>query len=399
MTVTSRTAGARRPRSRVRLFSSLGRWLAILAVLHAYIGWRIVPDLASTGAAAAMIVWLVASLALMPLAFVARRVREQPVADALAWAGLIAAGSFSSLFVLTVLRDVVMVLAHVVALLAPDDVPLEDIRSIGAGAVPLLTLAFTAIGFVNARMPARVRRVDIPIAGLPRALHGFSIAQISDLHVGPTIKRDYVEAIVDKVNALGADAIAITGDLVDGSVPQLAEHTQPLSRLAARDGVYFVTGNHEYYSGVHAWIAELERLGIQVLMNEHVVVRRDGACLVLAGISDYSARHFDPSHVSDPARAISGAPADAAVKVLLAHQPRSAFAAADHGFDVQLSGHTHGGQFLPWNFFVPMQQPFTAGLHRHRNLWVYTSRGTGYWGPPKRLGAPSEITYVRLVPA
>lgn len=399
MAVTSRTAGARRPRSRVRLFSSLGRWLAILALLHAYIGWRIVPDLSSTGAAVAMIVWLVASLAMMPFAFVARRVREQPVADALAWAGLITAGSFSSLFVLTVLRDAVMVLAHLASLLAPDDVPLDDIRSIGAGAVPLLTLAFTAIGFVNARMPARVRRVDIPVANLPGGLHGFSIAQISDLHVGPTIKRDYVDAIVDAVNALGADAIAITGDLVDGSVPQLAEHTQPLSRLSARHGVYFVTGNHEYYSGVHAWIAELQRLGIRVLMNEHVVLRRDGAAVVLAGVSDYSAHHFDPSQISDPGRAISGVPADAAVKVLLAHQPRSAFAAAEHAFDVQLSGHTHGGQFLPWNFFVPMQQPFTAGLHRHRNLWVYTSRGTGYWGPPKRLGAPSEITYVRLVPA
>jgi predicted MPP superfamily phosphohydrolase len=195
-----------------------------------------------------------------------------------------------------------------------------------------------------------------------------------------------------------ADMIAVTGDLVDGSVRQLAEHTQSMSRLSARHGVYFVTGNHEYYSGVSGWIAELRRLGVQVLINEHVVLRHEGAEIVVAGVTDYSAHHYDPSHKSDPAAAIAGAPLDAAVRVLLAHQPRSAFAAAPAGFHLQLSGHTHGGQFFPWNFFVRLQQPFTAGLHRLGSLWIYVSRGTGYWGPPKRLFAPSEITQLRLVP-
>jgi predicted MPP superfamily phosphohydrolase len=134
-------------------------------------------------------------------------------------------------------------------------------------------------------------------------------------------------------------------------------------------------------------------------MNEHVTIDHEGARLVLAGVSDWSAHHFIPAHRSDPHAALAGAPADAALRVLLAHQPRSAPAAADAGFDLQLSGHTHGGQFWPWNHFVPLQQPFTAGLHRWRRLWVYTSRGTGYWGPPLRLGAPSEITRLRLVAA
>lgn len=134
-------------------------------------------------------------------------------------------------------------------------------------------------------------------------------------------------------------------------------------------------------------------------MNEHVVLDHGGARLVVAGVTDYTAHQFDPRHRSDPLAALAGAPADAAAKVLLAHQPRSAEAAADAGFDLQLSGHTHGGQFFPWNLFVPLQQPFTAGLHKLRDLWVYTSRGTGYWGPPKRFGAPSEITRVRLVRA
>jgi predicted MPP superfamily phosphohydrolase len=155
--------------------------------------------------------------------------------------------------------------------------------------------------------------------------------------------------------------------------------------------------NHEYYSGAAAWVRELRRLGVAVLMNEHVVVRRGSAKLVVAGVTDFSAGHFDAAQASDPAAALAGAPRDAALRVLLAHQPRSAPAAEAAGFDLQLSGHTHGGQFLPWNFLVRLQQPFTAGLNRWRRMWVYTSRGTGYWGPPKRFGAPSEITLLRLV--
>jgi predicted MPP superfamily phosphohydrolase len=239
--------------------------------------------------------------------------------------------------------------------------------------------------------------VEVPIANLPAGLQGFSIAQISDVHVGSQIKRNYVDAIVDAVNSLGADLVAVTGDLVDGSVHDLSPHVEPLGKLRARYGAYVVTGNHEYYSGEPAWTAEFRRLGLRVLINEHVVVRHQGAPLVLAGVTDFSAHHFNPAQRSDPAAALSGAPGDAAVKILLAHQPRSAAAAAQAGFDLQLSGHTHGGQFWPWNLFVRLQQPFTAGLHRLNHLWVYISRGTGYWGPPNRFGIPSEITLLKLI--
>jgi predicted MPP superfamily phosphohydrolase len=259
-------------------------------------------------------------------------------------------------------------------------------------------LVVTAAGIVNARSLARVVNVDIPIAGLPEALAGFTIVQISDVHIGPTIKKRYVEAIVDKVNSLRADAVAITGDVVDGSVTQLASQAAPLARLRGRHGVYVITGNHEYYSGANAWMQEFRRLGLRGLMNEHVIIEHNGAQLVLAGVTDYTAGQFDPAQASDPARAVLGAPA-AAPKILLAHQPRSAEAASAAGFDLQISGHTHGGQFLPWNFFVRLQQPYTAGLHLLGRMWVYTSRGTGYWGPPMRFGAPSEITRLRLVPA
>jgi predicted MPP superfamily phosphohydrolase len=223
--------------------------------------------------------------------------------------------------------------------------------------------------------------------------------QISDIHVGPTIKRGYLDAIVTAVNALNADMIAITGDLVDGSVHALAPHTAPLARLTARHGAYFVTGNHEYYSGAPAWMAEITRLGVRVLANEHVILQHDGAALLLAGVSDYGAHHFIAAHRSDPAAALAGAPQQMRPRILLAHQPRTATAAASAGFDLQLSGHTHGGQFWPWNLFVRLQQPFTAGLHRLNDLWIYINSGTGYWGPPNRFGVPSEITRLRLVAA
>ena len=204
--------------------------------------------------------------------------------------------------------------------------------------VPLSALIITAIGMWNARRTASVVQVDVPIAGLPDALHGFTIAQVSDIHVGPTIKGPYVDSIV-----------------------------------------------------------ELRRLGLRVLLNEHVVLQHGAAALVIAGVTDISAHHFDPAHRSNPQGAIADAPDHALIRVLLAHQPRSARTAADAGFQLQLSGHTHSGQFWPWNFFVRLQQSFTAGLHHLEDLWVYVSRGTGYWRPPKRFGAPSEITHLRLV--
>jgi predicted MPP superfamily phosphohydrolase len=376
------------------------RLLSFVLLLHLYIGLRLLPDMPfGTLGVAVMSVWLVVSASLIPLGLRARQIKRQPLSDRLAWAGLLAIGLLSSLLVLTLIRDVVLLVGHAVSGLMPQGESLHRFQSWSAVAVPILAGLLTVVGFANARRRASVRSVNVPIADLPAPLHGFTIAQISDIHIGPTIKREYVAAIVDAVNHLHADMIAVTGDLVDGSVKQLSVHTQPLSRLSARHGAFFVTGNHEYYSGVSGWVAELRRLGLRVLMNEHVVLRHNGGVVVVAGVTDYGAHHYDPAQQSDPAAAIAGAPTDAAVKLLLAHQPRSAFAAETVGFDLQLSGHTHGGQFWPWTLFVRLQQPFTAGLRRLGSLWVYTSRGTGYWGPPKRLGAPSEITHLRLVPA
>ncbi len=392
--------------------------LLISSLLHAWVGWRIAPSLATVAAfpqgAALFWVLLVASALLMPMGVAARRLSKGLAATALTWLGLLCMGLFSSLFVLTLLRDALLVLAWGGVMLAgwfglsvPDLGNLATLQTASAVAVPLLGLAATVWGFWNARRTARVVRVDVPIAGLPAALHGFTVAQISDIHVGPTIRQKYLQRIVARVNGLGADMVAITGDLVDGRVRDLQPHVAPLAGLKSTHGTFFVTGNHEYYSGAHAWIDELRRLGLTVLMNEHVVLHHGNgkvsslntAALVLAGVADYGAHHFDEAHRSDPAKALAGAPAGASVRLLLAHQPRSAQAASSAGFDLQLSGHTHGGQFWPWNHFVKFQQPFTAGLNKLKNLWVYTNSGTGYWGPPKRFGVPSEITHLRLVTA
>jgi|HubBroStandDraft_5_1064220.scaffolds.fasta_scaffold03713_3 predicted MPP superfamily phosphohydrolase len=370
--------------------------LIILGLLHVYIGVRLLPDLASSpGVRVGGALLLVVSCALMLAGLMSRSMQPRAVADRVAAVGLLAMSLFSSLFVFTLLRDLVL-LVGIVALPARH---VHMLVAVTAQVVVGLATFVTLVGFAGARRRARIVSVEVPLANLPAALQGFSIAQISDVHVGSQIKQKYVDAIVDAVNGLDPDLIAVTGDLVDGTVHDLSRHIAPLGRLSARHGTFLVTGNHEYYSGERAWTAEFRRLGLRVLLNEHVVVRHGGAPLVVAGVTDYSAHHFDPQQRSDPTAALAGAPTDAGAKILLAHQPRSAAAADTAGFDLQLSGHTHGGQFWPWNLFVRFQQPFTAGLHRLNHLWIYISRGTGYWGPPNRFGAPSEITLLRLVAA
>ncbi|MGR4868525.1 metallophosphoesterase [Variovorax sp. LARHSF232] len=377
----------------------------LIALLHALIAVRLLPALADvTPAWPAFGLLLLVSALSIPLPFLSRRRWQAP--NWLKWTGLVSMGWFSSLLVLTLLRDLLLLGGWLASV-----ADAQAWRTLSALAVPGLATLVTLVGFFNARRTASVRRVDIPIAQLPSQLDGFTIAQLSDIHVGPTIRVRYIERIVNAVNRLGADMVAITGDLVDGSVSELRTHVAPLARLKTRHGTFVVTGNHEYYVGAHDWIDELRRLGLKVLLNEHVVLQTrnvygaqtdeevNDSALVVAGVTDYTAGHFDASHASDPEGAVRDAPPQVHTRLLLAHQPRSAIAAAQAGYQLQISGHTHGGQFFPWNLFVPLQQPFTAGLHRLHDMWIYVSRGTGYWGPPKRFGAPSEITLLRLVPA
>ena len=198
------------------------------------------------------------------------------------------------------------------------------------------------------------------------------------------------------VNGLGADMVALTGDLVDGTVSQLEKDVAPLAEVKSELGNFFVTGNHEYYSGVQAWVKKIRALGFTVLLNEHRIISRGNGRILVGGVTDYRGGYFMESHRTDPGKAAVGAPA-ADLRILLAHQPKNIFGASNAGFDLQISGHTHGGQFFPWNFFIGLNQPFVKGLHRYRKTMIYVSRGTGYWGPPVRVGAPSEITLLKLV--
>lgn len=380
-------------------FSFFRRLPVLLALSHAYVAMRL-----AASAPAGMPRWVIAALVLLSYLFIlggffARRSTGRPVGDLIAWIGFLVLGLFSWLFVLTVLRDILLLAGltvNTISAKAFTAAAFNSLQSVSALAVPALSFAAVLIGLFNARRTAQLAIVDVALENLPPALSGLTIAQVSDLHVGPTIKRGYVEAIVDVVNKQSPDIVALTGDLVDGSVARLAHHTEPLGRLRARHGVYAVTGNHEYYSGADQWVAEFRRLGLEVLMNQHQVLMHDGNEIVVAGITDYGAGAFDAAQASDPVKALQGAPATAAVRILLAHQPRSASAATAAGFDLQLSGHTHGGQFWPWKYFVPLQQPFVAGLHQVGTMQIYVSRGSGYWGPPMRLGARSEITLIRL---
>lgn len=264
-----------------------------------------------------------------------------------------------------------------------------------AGAAGVLGVGMSAVGLASALGEVAVQPVRVRLRKLPGALSGFRIVQLTDIHIGPTIGRGWLEGVVAKVNALDPDLVAITGDLVDGSVEDLREHVAPLKELRAKHGVFFVTGNHEYYSGADEWIAELGRLGVRVLRNERVTIGQGEDCFELAGVDDWSSRRFGGGHGPDLERALAGCDPSREV-VLLAHQPKQVAEAAAKGVGLQLSGHTHGGQIWPWGYFVRLDQPHVAGLRQHGPTQIYVSRGTGYWGPPMRVGAPPEISLVEL---
>lgn len=380
-------------------FSFFLRLPVLLLIVHAYIVWRLASGLGTPEGRTLIVIVMVLIYLIMMAGFLARDKVGVPTYDAVSWAGFMMLGLFSWLFVLTIVRDVLGLFIALLSLFYfSDDMGIIDtyFRPYSVWIVIAFSILATLIGLFNARRRPAIVNIEIHLRNLPLSLNGFSIAQISDLHVGPTIKKGFVRRVVDDTNALDADVIVLTGDLVDGSVARLSSHTLPLASLRAPHGVYAVTGNHEYYVGAQQWVDEFRRLGIRVLMNQHQVLEHKGSTLLMAGVTDFSAEKFESSQASDPAAALQGAPSETDIKILLAHQPRSMVAAAPLGFDLQLSGHTHGGQYWPWGYFVPLQQPLVAGLHDYQGMQIYVSRGTGYWGPPLRLGAPSEITYISL---
>lgn len=274
--------------------------------------------------------------------------------------------------------------------------PYEWLRANGTPLVLGGAAAALGLGIVAARAGPRVTRVRVPLEGLDPRLDGFRIAQISDLHVGPTIGGAYVRRVVERANALAADAVVLTGDIVDGSVERLAAHVAPLAELEPRDRRWLVLGNHDVYAGPREWTARFRALGLRVLMNEHETVRHRGAELLIGGVTDPALRAYGAELGPRPDLA-AGTGTTPALRILLAHNPKLAPLAARAGFDLQLSGHTHAGQFFPWTLAVKaVHAPHVSGLSRLDRMWVYVSAGTGTWGPPVRLGTRTELTLLEL---
>ncbi|GAA2286052.1 metallophosphoesterase [Streptomyces hawaiiensis] len=258
-----------------------------------------------------------------------------------------------------------------------------------AGAAAAAAVGTVGYGTYGVLRGPKVKRVTVPLAKLPRAAHGYRIAVVSDVHLGPVLGRGFAQKVVDTINGTQPDLIAVVGDLVDGSVKDLGPAAAPLAQLRARHGSYFVTGNHEYFSGAEQWVEEVRRLGINPLEN----ARREMPYFDLAGVNDIAGE--DEGQGPDFAKAL-GDRDTARACVLLAHQPVQIHDAVEHGVDLQLSGHTHGGQLWPGNLIASGANPTLAGLDRYGDTQLYVSRGAGAWGPPTRVGAPSDITVIEL---
>lgn len=370
-----------------------------------YIGRRLISPLPCGGKTKEFLrTLLILPFVLPPLAMLTRN-RTGGIWNTtpLPWIAYLGMGFLSLVLTLLLCRDLVSGIFKITTRIIPlrrketPEPPAISASNPGmANLVILVTAALLTLwGAVAANRTPQVREVPIAVRNLPAGFEGFRIVQISDLHAGPTIRRTFITRVVNRIRPLQPDMIVFTGDFGDGTVADLADDVAPLGELSAPYGMFFVTGNHEYYYGPEAWTSRARTLGFIPLINEHRVIRRGNDAIILAGVTDYSAGQFVPGQASNPAKALRDAPS-LAVKILLAHQPRSIRAASGLGFTLQISGHTHGGQFIPWQPFILLQQPCVSGLHRFRETLVYTSRGTGYWGPPLRIGAPSEITVFTL---
>jgi hypothetical protein len=383
--------------------------LSIVGGMHYYIWSRLVRDTAVGEPWRRLLtVGIVAAAVAVPVAFLVMRARAGALADGFVFGAMVWMGVAFFLLSALVVVDLARLAVSGVELLrdwlrhapeAPADPERRRLvaRAVAGGAV-LAAGGATAFAVSSALGDPQIHEVPVKLARLPRQLSGLSIAQITDLHIGRTIGEEEVRRVVAATNALRPDLIALTGDFVDGSVRMLESAAAPLAALSARYGVFFVTGNHEYYSGAPAWVEHFRRLGIRVLRNERVEIGDRGASFDLAGIDDWRSGGMAPGHGPDLAAALSGRDPDRSL-VLLAHQPRGVEAAAQAGVELQISGHTHGGQIFPFTLATALVYPYLHGLYGVRDgngSQIFVSRGTGYWGPPMRLGSPPEIAHVVL---
>lgn len=376
---------------------------AIIAGLHYYFWIRLVRDTQLSGLTRHLATSSVVGLALLLVATVSAGRLFPRLGRILAWPGFLWMGVMFFLLVALLGADLVRWLATLASRWLGEGHAFDGSRRVFtarmlAGAALASVGGLTASAVRATRGHIAIKRVEIFLQRLPASLDGTRIVQMCDMHVGGLLGREFVERVVRTANSLSADVIAVVGDLVDGTVEQLRPALASMAELRARHGVFFVTGNHEYYSrsGARAWMDELDRMGLRVLRNQRVAIGSGTDTFDLAGVPDHGATRFpEDGPAEDIAAALAGRDPSRAV-VLLAHQPIAIHKAARLGVDLQLSGHTHGGQIWPWGALVRLQQPFIRGLHRIGEAQLYVSCGTGFWGPPMRLGAPAEITEIIL---
>jgi len=380
-------------RRRAAGMAFLGVFLSIAVGAHLYLAERLALAPAwPAGVRAALVGGIGLGFgALLTQAFVRRRLGR--VLGALAWAAYTWLGVAFLLLVTSLATDLAVGLLGAAAPAGMADGPaVARGRALAVGIVGLTLAAVALRGGLAAPV---LRRVEIGLPRWPRALDGFRIVQLSDLHLGPLLDRRFAASLAERVNELAPDLVVVTGDLVDGGVGRVGAEAEPLAALRARHGVCFVTGNHDYYSGADDWVARMSALGWRALRNERIAIEQGGAAFDLAGVDDHHGALVEPGGGEDLERALAGRDAERAV-VLLAHDPATFRRAARSGVDLQLSGHTHGGQIWPFRWAVRLTVPWIAGLYREGRSALYVSRGTGFWGPPMRLGAPAEITELVL---
>ncbi len=366
---------------------------AFLAAAHAYLVQRLVVD---AGVGEPWRGLLMGCIALLGGTLVIQPIGERLLPPArsrwLAWPASLWMGFAFLLLVVLGISDLLLWLAGTPARAVGVDVTAaSDAR---AALVALTALGIGCVALRSGMKPPRLVRVAFDIEGWPESLAGFRIVQITDIHIGPILDRRFATRLVERVNALAPDLVVVTGDLVDGSAHHLAEEVAPFAALRAVHGVYFVTGNHDHLSNAPVWVAQVEALGMRPLRNERVTIGEGTARFDLVGVDDHHGR-FIGGGGEDLAAALSGRD-DSLPMVLLAHDPSTFRAARRAGVDLQISGHTHGGQIWPFHYLVRIVIPWVAGAYRDGRSQLYVSRGTGFWGPPMRLMAPAELTEITL---
>ena len=381
---------------------------SFLFIIYIYTGFRLIPALLKKRAG--LWCWVILILSFVSLILhLYLRVNDIyfHISQILAWIGYTSLGLVSTLFCLSFFRDLLIIpiltilkikeffiKAKKISLFNPEK--RNFLFKASGYSIAALSSCTTFFGYFAALQKPKVVQIDITLKQNLKNLKGLKIVQFTDLHVGPTIRYDYIKQVCDIIHSLNADIIVFTGDLADGSPQDLAHDISPLKGLYAPHGKYFVTGNHEYYSGAKRWIHQARILGFVPLINEHRVIKYKKGLLTLAGVTDIRGAAFFETHRSNPKKAIQGCP-EKSFKLLCAHQPTSVYQASPAGFDLQLSGHTHGGQYFPFNYFIKLEHPFVKGLYQYQNTQVYVNQGTGYWGPPLRIGTFPEITLFKFI--